>query len=300
MNVQKLDTFGGHSSAVFALAQGPEAKIFYSSGGDGQVVQWDLSKPDLGKRIAQIPGSVYAMAYNTEENTLWVAQNNEGLHIIDPEGKQEFKSIKLTNASIFSIVFLNNLAFLATGNGVLLVVDVEKKALKQAIKLSDKSLRCLALSPDKKQLGVGCSDHNIYLLTTNTLQLTNKLEGHTNSVFALEYSPDSQYLISSGRDAMLKVWDLRKQFELVHNIPSHIFAVNHIVWNPSGTLMATASMDKSIKIWDASTFKLLKVVDKARHAGHGTSVNKLLWTSYKNQLISASDDKLVSVWEISQ
>ena len=33
-----------------------------------------------------------------------------------------------------------------------------------------------------------------------------------------------------------------------------------------------------------ATFKLLKVIDKSRHAGHGTSVNKLLWTDYQDQL----------------
>jgi hypothetical protein len=43
---------------------------------------------------------------------------------------------------------------------------------------------------------------------------------------------------------------------------------------------------------------LLKVIDKSRHAGHGTSVNKLLWTPFNDQLISASDDRTLSVWQI--
>ena len=57
-------------------------------------------------------------------------------------------------------------------------------------------------------------------------------------------------------------------------------------------------MDKSIKVWDAESEKLLKVIDKSRHAGHGTSVNKLLWSDYNDQLISASDDRQISVWDI--
>jgi WD40 repeat protein len=57
-------------------------------------------------------------------------------------------------------------------------------------------------------------------------------------------------------------------------------------------------MDKSIKVWDAQAFRLLKVIDKARHAGHGTSVNKLLWTNFDDQLLSASDDRSISVWQI--
>ena len=48
----------------------------------------------------------------------------------------------------------------------------------------------------------------------------------------------------------------------------------------------------------AHTFKLLKVIDKARHAGHGTSVNKLLWTGHEELLISAGDDRAISVWDL--
>jgi WD40 repeat protein len=57
-------------------------------------------------------------------------------------------------------------------------------------------------------------------------------------------------------------------------------------------------MDKSLKVWKLDELRLLKVIDRARHAGHGTSVNKVLWTNYENQLVSASDDRTISVWNI--
>jgi WD40 repeat protein len=58
-------------------------------------------------------------------------------------------------------------------------------------------------------------------------------------------------------------------------------------------------MDKSIKVWDMAALKLLKVIDRSRHAGHGTSVNKVLWTNYDDQLLSASDDRTISVWKLN-
>jgi WD40 repeat protein len=45
-------------------------------------------------------------------------------------------------------------------------------------------------------------------------------------------------------------------------------------------------------------FKLLKVIDKSRHAGHATSVNKVLWTDHQDQIVSCSDDRKISVWEL--
>jgi WD40 repeat protein len=77
-----------------------------------------------------------------------------------------------------------------------------------------------------------------------------------------------------------------------------MYAINHIEYSPDGSYFATCSMDKSVKIWSAKDFQLLKVIDKARHAGHGTSVNKLFWSSYMDQLVSCSDDRTISVWNV--
>ena len=78
-----------------------------------------------------------------------------------------------------------------------------------------------------------------------------------------------------------------------------MYAINHLVFSADGKHFVTCSMDKSIKVWDAETFHLLKVIDKARHAGHGTSVNKVLWTNFNNLLLSASDDRSISIWDIN-
>jgi WD40 repeat protein len=77
-----------------------------------------------------------------------------------------------------------------------------------------------------------------------------------------------------------------------------MYAINHVCFSPDGRYFLTCSMDKSIKVWDAGTTRLLKVIDRARYAGHGTSVNKLLWTGYHDQIVSCSDDRTLSVWKL--
>jgi len=71
-----------------------------------------------------------------------------------------------------------------------------------------------------------------------------------------------------------------------------------VAYSPNGRYFATASMDKSIKLWEAATGRLLRVVDRARNAGHGTSVNKLFWSGRQNRLVSCSDDRSLAVWQI--
>lgn len=298
MQVEKFDTFSGHSDCVYTLCKGEYSNIFYSSGADGQVVRWNLEKPDAGELIARVPASVYAMAYHESSKLIWVCQNGEGIHRIDPISKIEHSNLKITFSSIFDIQFFGNLAFLAAADGIIFVIDIEKFTLLKTIKASEKSARTLAINPKTGEFAVGFSDFTIKIFDIADFSLKFIINAHNNSVFTLKYSPDHLYLISGSRDAHLKKWDVIKNYELITDVPAHIYAINDVYFAENGKLFASCSMDKSIKIWDAGSLKLLKVVDKARHAGHGTSINKLLWTGFNDYLISASDDRKISVWKI--
>jgi WD40 repeat protein len=159
-------------------------------------------------------------------------------------------------------------------------------------------LRCLALNEERNELAAGYSDHSICIFEADTLKLKKQIDAHTNSVFTVAYTPDGKFLLSAGRDAHLRIWNVEKNYEEHEAIIAHLFTINHITFSPDGKYFATCSLDKSVKIWDTATFKLLKVIDKARHAGHGTSVNKLFWTAHENALVSCSDDRTISVWDI--
>lgn len=296
--VEKLDTFGGHRDPVYTLEHGLMAEQFFSAGGDGQVVRWHLDRPDLGELVAKVPASVYALALHPTSRLLWVGQNYEGIHLIDPVRKQEVASLKLTSAAIFDIKFYKDDAFLALSDGVVAIVSTDQLAVRKHLKASDQSARCIAVNPVERELAVGYSDNVVRIFDLITYELKQVIPAHGNSIFTIAYSPNFQQLLTAGRDAHLKVWAVEKGYTLQQDIVGHMFAINHLSFSPDGRLIATASMDKSLKIWDAETYKLLKVVDRARHAGHGTSVNKVLWTNYHQLLLSASDDRTISVWKL--
>ena len=298
LQVQKIDTFSGHRDCVYALQPSAHPQRFFSAGGDGMVVHWDLTRPDWGEVVAQIPSTVYAFGYDSARNQLWVGQNYEGIQLIDPYEKQVISSTRLTSAAIFDIQFFENQAFIALSDGVVLVMDKEGFAVRKHLKATAQSARCISINPHTREFAVGYSDYLIRVFGLDDYALHYTLTSHTNSVFTVQYSPDGHFLVSGSRDAHLKVWNVSEKYRLSQDVVAHLFAINHIVYSPDARWLATCSMDKSVKVWDAETFRLLKVIDRARHAGHGTSVNKLLWTSFENQLVSASDDKRISVWAI--
>lgn len=298
IQVSKLNTLRGHNHSVFALTNGCQSDLIYTGSGDGMVVEWNLSVPGDGLLLAKLPNSVYALCVDQKRNILFIGQNNEGIHAIDLKSKKEIWTLKITSQAIFDLKVLDNLLLAATGDGVLVVIDIEERSPVRHVKISDQSLRVLAISPDKSQVSVGASDHLVKVFDTKDWSPLARMQGHLNSVFALAYSPDGTMIVSGGRDATLKFWDTNK-FEQQQNIAAHMYAINYLSFREDGKYFVTCSMDKSIKVWSLEEFKLLKVIDKARYVGHGTSVNKVLWTNNYNQVVAISDDHTVSVWEIN-
>ena len=298
IQVNKLHTLTGHNDCIYALIEGADPRYFYTGAGDGMVVEWDLDHPKDGVLLARLPHSVYALEVDPKRNFLIVGHNYEGIHVIDLEEKVESWSLKLSSAAIFDLKVFGDELFVATGDGVLIVVDMQLRAVKRQVKLSSKSIRVLAIAPEKKHLALGFSDHSIQVLdlAADAVPIT-RLEGHSNSVFALEYSPDAKILVSGGRDACLKFWNTDR-YLLEENVVAHLYAINYLSFREDGKYLVTCSMDKSLKIWDSTSRNLLKVIDKARNAGHGTSINKVFWSTYSGVIVSVSDDRSIAIWQI--
>jgi WD40 repeat protein len=298
IQVNKSHTLTGHNDCIYALKEGADPRYFYTGAGDGLVVEWDLDHPKDGVLLARLPHSVYALEVDPKRNFLIVGHNYEGIHVIDLEEKMESWNLKLSSAAIFDLKVFGDELFVATGDGVLIVVDMQMRAVKRQVKLSSKSIRVLAIAPEKKHLALGFSDHSIQVLdlAADAVPIA-RLEGHSNSVFALGYSPDEKILVSGGRDACLKFWSTDR-YLLEENVVAHLYAINYLSFREDGKFLVTCSMDKSLKIWEMTSRNLLKVIDKARNAGHGTSINKVFWSTYSGVIVSVSDDRSIAIWQI--
>lgn len=297
IQVNKLHTLTGHNDCIYALAEAPDPRYFFTGSGDGMVVLWDLEDPKDGKLIAKVNHSVYALEVDRNRNQLIIGHNFEGIHVIDLLDQKEIWSLNITNQSIFDIKVAGNHIFVGTADGMVIVIDTETRAVKKHLKISEKSVRVLAINPSGTKIAAGLSDHSIKVFDLHSLEPVQNLISHSNSVFALAFDPNNSVLISGGRDASLKIWDTGN-YELKQTIIAHLYAINYLSFREDGRYFVTCSMDKSIKIWDAESYKLLKVIDKARYAGHGTSINKVAWSRYNQNIISISDDRKISIWNL--
>ena len=290
LQIERIDTFSGHRGPVYALENGVDS-LFYSAGSDGWVVQWNLAKPDLGKVIAQIEGSVYAMKLDTS-GILWIGHNYEGIQGIQVADQTQIFAIPTKGLSIFSIAFVGPNVWIGHNEGLITVVDTATKSVVKHIKASASSARCFCVLADNR-VAVGYSDGFVRVFDA-VFQLVHSFKAHDSSVFSLQSRGGELY--SVGKDARIKRWGT--DFQLLTEVIGHIYAIHDIQFSPDGKWFATASMDKTVKVWESETLTLRKVLDASRHGGHKNSVNKLIWSSFDDLLVSASDDKNLSIWKI--
>jgi WD40 repeat protein len=299
INVRKLFSLDGHQDCVYTLESGKINGVFYSASGDGMVVEWNMNDPENGSLLVKMKNSVYALHFLVEENIMIAGQNFEGLHVVDLESRKEIGSLKISKAQIFDIKSHHGKLFVASADGTLYVVSYPELAMIKKIKLSDKSIRSVAINETLGELAIGLSDNSIRILDIDGQKQKYRINAHKLSVFAVTYNPKNNHLISASRDAHLKSWNPYEHYSLEHSVAAHMYAINSVSISPDQKHFISGSMDKSIKVWELDSFKLLKVIDRSRHAGHSSSVNKVLWTDYKSQVLSCGDDKKISIWDLS-
>ncbi|MBK5286066.1 MAG: WD40 repeat domain-containing protein, partial [Bacteroidia bacterium] len=153
---------------------------------------------------------------------------------------------------------------------------------------------------DESLLAFACGDGTIALYDSKSLKEFQRINAHALSANCVMFHPDGKQLLSGGRDAYLRVWDVSENFQMTNEIPAHNYAIYKIAFNSNGNIFATASRDKTIKLWNTNDASIIIRLDKDNFNGHLNSVNNVMWMPENNYLISASDDRSIIVWKVSE
>jgi WD40 repeat protein len=292
MQVEKIYEFNGHRDSLYALAH--SNTHIYTAGGEGAVVEWEIKVGAVGLLLVQVGTPVYCLYKVENQDLLLVGSAMGNIHVIDLANRKEIKNIKAHYKGIFDIKQEGDLIIVSGGDGVISMYNLPELSFVKSIQVSSHS--CRSFSICNNDIIIASSDHHLYIHSFPELMPKQIIKGHSNSVFAVSYSPDGKYILSGGRDALLKVWGAQSHHNHLE-IAAHLLHIHQVVYSPDGVHFATTSMDKTIKVWDSTSFKLLKVIDKLKYHGHTSSVNKLYWKD-NSEFITVSDDKSIMWWKI--
>lgn len=302
ISVRKVREYTGHKGSIYAMAVDAAERYLYTSGDDGLVVRWDLQQAeDSGDGILRIGTAVFSLEVIEKHNLLVVGASDGTVYFVDLVGGSIKHTYRKTEHRVFDLWYDPEFDYvwLLQAKGWLGVIDVASFTEKGYQQIGTENLRKIIAGPIAGYVLLGGSDGQIRLLEKKSGEIKSSWKAHGNSVFAMQLIPETDYLLSGGRDAHLNLWEWKGKYLAVQKVPAHNFTINDIALSPDHKMIVTASRDKTIKLWRADDLALLKVVDAARHEGHKHSVNKIKWLESDNSVISGSDDKRIIRWQFS-
>jgi WD40 repeat protein len=117
------------------------------------------------------------------------------------------------------------------------------------------------------------------------------LEGHTDWIRSVAFSPNGLQIISGSRDNTVRVWDTVSGAHK-HTLKGHTHDVNSVAFSPDGAQIISGSYDCTVRVWDT-------VSGARKHTlkGHTNWISSVAFSPNGAQIISGSYDHTVRVWD---
>ena len=112
------------------------------------------------------------------------------------------------------------------------------------------------------------------------------VEGHTNAVLSVSFSPDGTKLASASEDYTVRLCDVSTGQAIGVPFQGHTNWVTSVSFSPDGTKLASASYDNTVRLWDVSTGQAVG----EPFQGHTNWVTSVSFSPDGTKLASGTDD----------
>jgi WD40 repeat protein len=139
----------------------------------------------------------------------------------------------------------------------------------------------------------GSADHTIRIWDAVTGEAVGlPLQGHTQPVLSVAFSPDGARIMSGSADHTIRIWDAVTGEAVGIPLQRHTQPVLSVAFSPDGARIVSGSTGHTIHIWDAVTGEAVGIPLQ----GHTKAVLSVAFSPDGARIVSSSNDGTIRIW----
>ncbi|CAE6413345.1 unnamed protein product [Rhizoctonia solani] len=158
-------------------------------------------------------------------------------------------------------------------------------------------VNCVAFHPGGAFIASGGNDNIVRLWdwTSDAPDATKILNGHTNVVTSIAFTPQGAQLVSSSVDSTTCIWNIDGTLSSCF-IQGCSQLTRSMAISSDGLHIVSGSEDSTVKVWDVKTGKLVA----GPFMGHSSCIRGVAFSPDGTRLLSGSHDGSVRAWDLQK
>jgi len=231
---------------------------------DNEVYLFDADAETLNDTFDSKGENIRPICFDNEGNYLAFVQEKKNIVVINLSTKTRFCKLSGQGDEIIFLAY--------TPQGLLVSLDAKRnlitwdphsrKRIRQLTVLSDISrIGAADISPNGQVIAIAFKDFKyigtysgveeneyLHLIDLKTGEAINTFEGHEETIQAVAFSQDGQFLASGGKDKTIKIWDLNTGYELT--MIKLQASVEELRFSPDGLRLCGGIERTSVALWE--------------------------------------------------
>ncbi len=290
----------GHTSWVYALALSPDGRWLASGGTDSTIIIWDVLSGKMVTRHFGHVASVTSLAISPDSQILASGNTDHTIRLWDLHTGKQVSMLRGHQETIFGLNFSPDGKLLASRSrdGLIKLWRVVPGLEADTLTRDPHGLSDVALSQDGQCLAFAGGLNFTVELWNLPARSRTLLNGHTDEVVAMAFSPDGKTLATGSHDQTVRLWDVSNHTTVA--ALANRFPVGSLAFSPDGsTLVAGGSKHyfrvggkAGLQFWDVPSRQATGTI-----SGDASDIVSVAWSASGSKLATGHKDGSVSLWD---